>query len=252
MLDRGEIPTAIRVWRSGDLQWYTRAMEGNSETSDSTYSIEKFPDEIIPPDGLQVTFNEMRAETVADGQERWNFIGRKFESPFFDDVPLLVPTKYLKAREGESGFSGEADYERIVKMIEDAQYSIENVLAVIHSHYKFDPRVWNPIHWWRNRGKSMEDNFSTVDLHTCLAGNKKRIAINYLVGPTKNLVMFRTQQTKMIPGVGLDAFSDKWMRQYSWNNPTADFRKLNLDVAAAHNLVLYEGKPNQNLKIITR
>jgi len=220
---KAETTSSQSTWTAFDLQRYLLALSYNGHEYDFTLLHSHFPKRITLSETWHETFERMRQATARDGRERWCMVG---VTETRDRVMLSQP---LVATGAIAPFV--IDVQALDAQLERSKrLGLPYYVSDIHSHPNYERH--------KLRKKCWEDEFSGGDLEEFL-DSKQVPAVMFLVGPTENTAVFRSQETEMI-----DVYLYDRENYYLFWSGKKRRAGNNLVIADIHRLTLYKGKPN--------
>lgn len=219
-----EVPRPEGVWTSQDLRYYLLALAHNSPDQDYCLELGDFPRQMVLSAIWHETFGRMRTETARHHREYWSVLGATLQRD-----RLIIP------RESVAGAESLVNRELITAQLERWNHGLAYPVADIHSH---------PARW----GEKLignQDAFSLGDLYGLLY-SREALAARFLVGPARNLAVFRSRESELLPPhFDQQHFEEYWEHRHCVRLGLGDSPGLNLAVGKRHYLAFYRGLPGQ-------
>ncbi|MCL4552432.1 MAG: hypothetical protein M1305_02595 [Candidatus Marsarchaeota archaeon] len=223
-------------------------------------SLRSFPGKIELSPTWHETLNAMR-EATADGVERWALVG------FREDMRTLVlPTVFPRGERGsilqgvKANIPEDVMRREIQRAREKAQ--VKGIVGDIHSHPRYLHERLAKRLFGSTRIVGGGGGFSAGDLYSMIIP-EGYLPMMAVVEPDEYFFAFRTRDSRDIPTSpevsSQQAFEKYWYEKSSVRlvagfrvvvSPKYSTVELNYGIARRHNLVLYRGKPDEDLERI--
>lgn len=209
-----------------DLRRYLLALSYNCATRNYCLRQFQYPRELSLNPAWHETFEVMRAQTAATHCEHWTLIG---VSEKRDKV--LISNEFTRGN--SLRIPGEAKAAKITKARAEG---ISFVVGEIHTH---------PA-WLFPKFTRFQDSYSLDDLY-CLLQSPAAPAMQVLVGPTRNVVVFRSHESDAVPYVSQKGFVRFWRRRLVSHELMGGAMDPNRILGKRYALAFYKGKPGEPL-----